>query len=144
MKKLGVILGAVIVLLVGGAVAGIAVLKSMDFNEYKGLIAEQAKAATGRDLTIAGNLELGISLTPSLSVEGVTFSNAAWGSRPEMAKLDRLEAKVSLMPLLSGTVEVQRLILEGLDLLAETDKAGKGNWEFGPPADKPAPTESSV
>lgn len=131
MKKLSVIIGGLVVLLVAVAVGGVAVLSSMDFNEYKGVIAEQAKAATGRDLVIAGDLDLEISLNPALAVRGVTFANADWGSRPEMAKLDRLEAQVALMPLFGGTVQVERLVLEGLDLLAETDKQGKGNWEFG-------------
>lgn len=134
MKKLGIVLGGVVALLVVAVGGLFAYLKSMDFNQYKGLIAEQAKAATGRDLRFAGDIKVQVSLTPSLSVEGVSFSNAAWGSRPEMAKLKKLDVEVALMPLLSKQVQVNRLVLEGLDLMAETDKQGRGNWEFG--ADK--------
>lgn len=136
MKKVGVIIGGIVVLLIGVVVASVAVLTSMDFNEYKGLIAEEAEKATGRKLVIAGDLNLEISLNPALAVEGVTFANAKWGSRPEMATLKRLEAQVALMPLFSGQVQVERLVLEGLDLLAETDKKGRGNWEFGDGAAK--------
>ena len=141
------IFSVLFVLLVGVVVAGVAILSSMDFNEYKGLIAEEAKKFTGRDLTIDGDLKLEISLNPAIAVEGVTFANASWGSRPEMMKLKRMAAEVSLMPLFSGTLVVDRLVLEGLDLLAETDKKGRGNWEFQaakpatPSAD--APAESS-
>jgi uncharacterized protein involved in outer membrane biogenesis len=131
MKKLGIVLGGVVALLVVAVGGLFAYLKSMDFNQYKGLIAEQAKAATGRDLKFAGDIKVQVSLTPSLSVEGVSFSNASWGSRPEMAKLRKLDVEVALMPLLSKQVQVNRLVLEGLDLLAETDKQGRGNWEFG-------------
>ncbi len=136
MKKIGTIVGGLVVVLVALVVAGVAVLKSMDFNAYKGLIAEEAEKATGRKLVIAGDLNLEISLNPALAVEGVTFANASWGSRPEMAKLKRLEAQVALLPLIGGQVRVERLVLEGLDLLAETDTAGRGNWEFGEPPPK--------
>lgn len=136
MSKWGKILGGVVVLLVAVVVAGVAILSTLDFNEYKGLIAEEAKKATGRDLTISGNLNLEISLNPALAVDGVSFANAEWGSRPEMVRVDRFAAEVSLIPLLSGQVVVNRLLIEGVDLLAETNKDGRGNWEFA--AAKPA------
>lgn len=126
------------VFLVALAVAGVAVLKSMDFNQYRGLIAEKTKEATGRTLSIAGDLKLQISLTPAIAVDGVTFANAPWGSRPEMLKLKHLAAEVQLIPLLSGDIRVNRIVLKGVDALIETDAKGKGNWEMGPPDAKPA------
>tara|TARA_R110002049_G_scaffold29656_5_gene100890 strand:+ start:3211 stop:5520 length:2310 start_codon:yes stop_codon:yes gene_type:complete len=126
------------VLLIAVVVAAVAVLSSLDFNDYKGVIAEEAKKATGRDLKISGDLKLNISLTPSLYVDGVTFANAPWGSRPDMVTLKRLEAEVALLPLLSSKVDVKRVVLIGLDLLAETDKQGRGNWQFGAADGKPA------
>lgn len=144
MKKWGKILGGVVVLLVAVVVAGVAILSTLDFNEYKGLIAEEAKKATGRDLVIAGDLNLEISLNPALAVNGVTFANAEWGTRPEMARVDRFAAEVSLIPLFSGQVVVNRLLVEGVDLLAETNKDGVGNWEFaGTKTAEPAPADSS-
>ena len=53
-------------------VAAIVVLMNMDFNRYKPLIAEEARKATGRDLVIAGDLELVISLTPAVSRSSVS------------------------------------------------------------------------
>lgn len=126
------IFGGLVVVLVGVVVAGVAILSSMDFNEYKGLIAEQAKSATGRDLQIAGDLNLEISLNPAIAVDGVTFSNADWGSKPAMLTVERFAAEVSLIPLLSGQIVVNRLLVEGVKLLAETNKDGVGNWEFAP------------
>ncbi|GAB6054176.1 AsmA family protein [Magnetospira thiophila] len=138
MKKLLIGLVGLVVVLV---IAVVVVLKSMDFNQYKGMIAEQAKAATGRDLMISGDIEVGISLTPSLMVEGVSLSNAEWGSRQEMVTLRRVEAQVSLLPLLTGTVDVQRFILKDVDALLETDKKGNGNWTFT--AAEPAKAEEA-
>jgi uncharacterized protein involved in outer membrane biogenesis len=143
MSKWVKIFGGLAVLLVAVVVAGVAILSTLDFNQYKGLIAEQAKKATGRDLVISGDLNLEISLNPAIAVDGVSFANAAWGSQPEMVKVDRFAAEVSLIPLLSGQVVVNRLLVEGVDLLVEINKDGMGNWEFGgaKPADA-APAES--
>ncbi|HER26931.1 MAG TPA: AsmA family protein, partial [Rhodospirillales bacterium] len=134
MSKAVKILSAIGVLLVALVVAGIAILKSIDFNQYKDVIAEQAKAATGRELTIAGDLSLSLSLSPRVSVQGVTFANAPWGSDPVMLSVKRFAAEMSLIPLLSGEIEIKQVILEGVNVLAEKDKSGQANWDFGPPA----------
>ncbi len=131
MKRVLKIISVITVLAVAVIVGGIAVLKSTDFNSYRGLIAEQVKSLTGRELAITGNLKLRISLNPALTVEGVSLANAAWGTRPSMASLKRLEAEVELLPLLSGKVNVKRIVLVGLDLRLETDFTGHGNWVFG-------------
>ena len=136
MKGWKKIVSAVVVLAVAVVAAGIAIIKSLDFNEYRGLIADQVKAATGREMTIAGKLDVKISLTPALAVEGVTFANAPWGSRAQMATLKQLAAEVELLPLLSGDVRVKRLVLTGLDVLVETDAKGRGNWELEAPGKK--------
>ena len=125
------------VLIVALAASAVAVLKSLDFSSYSGLISEQAKAATGRDLVISGDINLEVSLNPALTVEGVSFANAASGSRPQMVTIGRLEAQVELWPLLFGDVRVQRLVLIGLDVLLETDAEGRGNWEFAAAAETP-------
>ncbi len=132
MKHWKKIISGVVVLTIAVVVAGVAILKSLDFNEYRGLIAEQVKAATGRDLTISGDLNLELSLSPAVSVEGVTFANVSWGTRKDMVTLKRLAAEVELIPLLTGDVRIKRLVLVGFDLLVETDARGRGNWEMGP------------
>ncbi|MFB3084378.1 MAG: AsmA family protein, partial [Gammaproteobacteria bacterium] len=38
----------------------------VDVNQYKGFIAEKVTAATGRDMKIAGDLELAVSLSPAV------------------------------------------------------------------------------
>jgi len=136
------IVGVVVVVLLG--VAAI-VLSTLDFNEYKQQIADEAKKATGRDLAIEGDLRLNsFTLSPGLAVDGVRFANAPWGSRPDMATIKRFEVKVSLLPLFSGTLDVDRVIISGADILLERNKAGEGNYEFGPPKKaEPAKTESA-
>ena len=135
-KALKIIFIVVPLLVVALVVGAIAVLMTTDFNQYKPLIAEKTKEATGRDLIIAGDLEVGISLTPSVSVAGVTLSNAKWGSRPEMIKVERFEAQMSLIPLAFGIIDVQRIVLVGADIVLEVDKKGRANFDFKAPGAK--------
>ena len=121
-------LAGLVVVVVGGAVVAI---ELVDFNQYRTVIADQVKQATGRDLKIAGDLKVGISLTPTLAVDDVTFANASWGSRPAMATVKRFEAEMELLPLISGDIRVKRVVLKGADILLETDAKGQGNWAFG-------------
>jgi len=132
--KILLIVGIALFLFVVGAAV---VLMSMDFNQYKPEIAAEVKKATGRDMTIDGDLKLNLlTLSPGLEVDGVKFANASWGSRPEMAIVKRFEVKISLLPLLSGNLDVDRVVVEGADILIERNKQGTGNYEFktGAPA----------
>jgi uncharacterized protein involved in outer membrane biogenesis len=118
---------AVVVLAV---VAVAVVLETVDFNRYRPLIEAQVKSITGRDLAIAGDFALSLSLKPTVAVHDVTLANAPWGSRPEMARIKTLEAELELIPLLSGQVKVDHVLLQGADILLETDKQGNGNWNL--------------
>jgi len=37
----------------------------------------------------------------------ITFANASWGSRPQMAKIDEFEAQVRLLPLLAVDLKAE-------------------------------------
>jgi uncharacterized protein involved in outer membrane biogenesis len=143
--RAGRIVAIVVGLVVVAIVAAVVVLKSIDFNQYKTLIADEARKATGRELAIAGDIELEVSFSPSLAVAGVSFANAPWGSAPAMATVERFEAQVDVMPLFGGEVRVRRLVLDGADILLETDKEGRGNWLMaGQEAEEPAPAEEAA
>ena len=48
-----------------------------DFNKFKPMIAKTVKNATGRELTIAGDIEFELGIRPTLIVEEVSFQNAS-------------------------------------------------------------------
>jgi uncharacterized protein involved in outer membrane biogenesis len=130
MKKLKWIITGVVAVLVAVMVAGYVILSTMDFEDLRETIQAEARAATGRELIIAGPIDLKISLTPAIQLEQVTFANAEWGSRPEMVTLERFEVEVALMPLFSGDIEVRRLVIVRPDILLETNSDGLGNWSL--------------
>ena len=132
------VLGLVAVLVI----AAIVFVQTMDFDQYRLVIAEKVREATGRELEIKGSLDLKLSLTPAIAVDDVRFANAPWGTRPDMVRLKSLRVEVELLPLLTGDIEIKRFILIGPDILLETDAKGRGNWIL--PALGKAPAEAKA
>lgn len=118
-------LGAVAVLLIAAAVVAVLVF---DPNKYKTEIAAAVQKATGRELTIQGDLKL--SLFPWLGVEtgAMTLSNPpGFGTEP-FAKIGAAAIKVKLLPLLKSEVEVDTVTLDGLYLHLIRGPKGRTNW----------------
>ena len=138
--KLAAALAAV---LLASVLALFAFLWSLDLDRYKPLIAEQVKAATGRDLEIAGRIVPAFGLTPSLRIDGVTLSNAAWGASRPMLSVETFEARLRLLPLITSLgqrIVIERILLSGAELWLETDASGAANWRF---AERPAQAQTS-
>ncbi|MCW5751729.1 MAG: AsmA family protein [Alphaproteobacteria bacterium] len=141
--RLGLVLkvaAGILLLAVAGATLWLALL---DVNAYRPRLAALVEAETGRRLDLRGEIDLRLLPAPALVVKDVTFQNAAWGSRPEMARLGELAASVQLMPLLfGGDVVITLISVRDLELLLETDGKGRANWVIGG-ASGPAPGEAS-
>ena len=75
--------------------------------------------ATGRTLSLDGPLRLTWSLWPTLQVNSARLSNLPGGSRPDMARAERIEAQISLPALLRRRIDVIRLRLVGPNVLFE-------------------------
>jgi AsmA family protein len=127
------ILGIAAILFLSTIIAALAILSSFDFNALKPLLTQVVKQETGRDLEIRGAIDFHLGLRPSLVMEDLVFQNAPWASSPEMVKIKRLEAKVKVLPLLNGDISISRLVMLEPEVFLETDKAGKGNFEFEKP-----------
>lgn len=125
-KLLKILLGILVVLIIGVTVA----VSLFDINQYKDDIIQLVQDKTGREFKIEGEFKLGLSMIPTVVVDGVKFGNTKWGSQPDMLNVEHFEVQVSLMPLLKGNVQVNRLILISPDILLETNKEGVGNWQL--------------
>jgi uncharacterized protein involved in outer membrane biogenesis len=134
---LKVLLG-LIVLVVGALGVFIATL---DVSQFKGQIVAAIEENTGRTVTIDGEMDLALGLTPALVVEGVTVGNADWAQDPDMLSVGRLEAQVEILPLISGEIKVVRLVLVDPVVNLETDAEGRGNWAMGAPDGAAEPAE---
>lgn len=113
-----------------------AALLLLDPNDYKPQIIDAVQAATGRTLTLRGPLRVSRSLWPTLDVTDVLLANAPGGTRPDMARAERIEAQISLLALLQRRIDVTRLTLIGPNILFEQAE-GQPNWVFTTPPDQP-------
>ena len=118
-------------------------LKNMDFNTYKPLLKQMVMEATGRNMEIDGDVELNLSLHPFLTIDGLHLANADNGSRANMVTVERMEVQLSLLPLLDGKVEVDKVVLVGPDVLVETLPAGADNWTFETETDQSEITDAA-
>ena len=130
MKLLSRLLLGLVAVLVAAVVTAAAIIMTTDTRQIAGFISERVKAATGRELVIAGDIEMKLSLVPTLSATDVRFGNASWGSRPDMVRLDGVEVGLALVPLLSGDIRLSALTLIGPDILLEVSPEGTPNWQI--------------
>jgi uncharacterized protein involved in outer membrane biogenesis len=121
---------AAVVVLPVAAVGAAAVL--LDPNDYKQTLVDAVQDATGRELSLNGPVRLSRSLWPTVEINDVTLANLPGGTRPDMARAERIEAQLSLPALFRRRIEVARLTLVGPNILFE-QVGGKPNWVFDPP-----------
>ena len=123
-----------VALIVALAAAAYVALNRYDYNKLKPRIAHMVAEATGRELTLGGEVGLHFGFSSSLVIEDVALANATWASDPHMITARRIEIGIRLLPLLFGDIALKRLTLDGVDVVLEMNKAGQRSWEFTPPA----------
>jgi len=124
-------LSIVVILLVVLVAAVLTTLNVVGLNQYKGVVADQIAKVTGRDFSIQGDSELSVSLRPRILLRDVHMKNAAWGSKKNMLNIGEVELQVALLPLLMNRIEVHKLFIRDLDVVVESNKEQKSNWELG-------------
>jgi uncharacterized protein involved in outer membrane biogenesis len=129
LKKILIGLGVLVLLLVIAVAVG---PRFVDWNAYKPRVIEAVQKATGRQLSIDGNISLSLLPSPTLSVGGVRLANLPGASAPDMAKLKSLDVSVALMPLISGNIQVTKVTLVDPVVLLEKLPDGRANWQFVP------------
>lgn len=134
MKRTFLIVTAIAALLV---LALLAVPALVDWSRYKQDIAARLEQATGRDVDIAGPVGLRLLPSPAFSARQVSIGNLPGAGDQPMARVENLEIRLKLLPLLGGTVEVTSLVLDqpALHLVRLAD--GRVNWQFASPEDAP-------
>ncbi len=135
LKIAGIIVFGLIILI---GVPGYYFIKNFDLNKYKSYASQLVEEQLGRKFAINGEASIGISLVPTLVLEDVELANADWAANPQMVKIQRLELKFALMPLLKKQIVVDKAVLSGPEIYLEVASDGNANWDF--PALKTAKT----
>ena len=97
-------------------------------NDFKDEIAGAVEDATGRKLAITGDLELSIFPWLGVSTGALEVGNRSGFSKTPFATISTAQIRVKLLPLLSKKVEMDSLVLTGLNLNLERLKNGQDNW----------------
>ena len=109
-------------------------LKAITDKQYRSMITYGVQSVTSREFSIAGDFSLDLTSSLSLVASDISFSNAEWGSQPEMFSLQRIETELNLLALLRGVLEL-RILAETPNLLLEKDELGRANWVMGLPVE---------
>lgn len=119
---IGGLLGLIII------VAGVAIA-TFDPNDYRDVIETSVEDATGRQLTMNGDLSL--SLFPWLGVEAndVMLANAEGFGPEPFAQVGQFGVGVKLLPLLSKEIQIGTVRLNGMRLNLTRQADGTTNWD---------------
>jgi len=116
-----------LVMLIAVIISGIFLF--VDPNEYKAEITNAVHEATGRQLTITGDIELSIYPWLGLSLGAAQLSNAKGFGDTPFASVENIDIKVKLLPLFQQHVEMQKIRLHGLRASLAKNKEGVSNWD---------------
>jgi AsmA protein len=120
------LLGVLLALLVGAAIA---LPLLIDANDYREPIAKSVKDNTGRSLEL-GELELKVFPWIRLRVNDAVLGNAEGFGETPFAEVTTVDVGVQLLPLLfNRQLRVSTLTLEGLQVNLQRKADGLSNWD---------------
>ena len=131
-----VVLLAAIVLLAPGLVPA---------KTYKGRLEAEASKALGRAVTLGDDISFKIIPQTAFSVTDLVIANAEGFAGDHLARVERADIGVKLMPLFGGRVEIARFVLTRPDLNLQKAKSGAVNWNLASssaPQDEGAPAQT--
>lgn len=127
--------------LIGIVLALLVFIAIFDWNWLKGPVERRVQAATGREFSIGGDLDVDLGWKPRVRADDVRFGNSRWSENVDMARVERVEFRIALLPLFDRRIEIPYLRATKPALVIERNREGEGNWVFDTPdtrADEPA------
>lgn len=103
---------------------------SVSAEPWRHQLSDAMSRAIGREVRFEGTMQMQISLTPSIRVEGITVANSAGFSSPFFASLGQAMLRLELLALLRGEVRVQELSAQGVKVHLERNQHAQVNWLF--------------
>lgn len=141
MKTLFKVIGVIVLLLIALIVAAPFLIPTdAIFNK----VSQQVEQTTGRTLTIKGDKSLSVFPSLKLELNDVHFANMPTGTRADMASMQQLAIHIPWFSLFGGEFKLEKFVINEPNVLLETDKNGKANWQlFDAVAEQPASTEQA-
>lgn len=132
MKMLGRLILVLVGLAVFAVIVAVAALFLMPRDKMIALAQDQFYEATGRELTITGDVRPSIYPVLGLKTGAFTLANAEWSDKGPMVSAEGLAIGLRFVPALAGRIEVTELQINQPQILLERNADGLGNWEIVP------------
>lgn len=126
MRNALVALGVLLVTLLAGLFA---VPYFVDWNSFRGTFEEELSRVVGRDVRVSGRVNLILLPSPRFDIERVRIADPGATSGEPFARIERIEARVAVAPLLRGVLEATEINLVNPQVRLVLDGKGSGNWQ---------------
>ena len=119
-------------------------LFSFEQSTLRPLAERAVTQITGRAFSIEGGLDARVGRIVTVRADRIRLANADWGSSDDMLFLEGTEISIDLLPLLSGVLAIDNLIVSSGKLLSEQDALGRSNWSMGESDDQSSTREADL
>ncbi|WNJ95732.1 AsmA family protein [Vibrio ruber] len=126
MKKLFLVIVIICAVIAAGIVTLVTVV---DPNQFKPLIVEQTKKATGMDVVIGGDISWQFFPAIGFQIDDVSLRNPSGFQRQNLLHVSHLSIDVAVMPLLDKELDIGSINLDGADIQIETLRDGTTNLD---------------
>src|SRR5437870_12421485 len=116
------------------AIAAVIFVATLDWNKAKPYIASGVSKATGRKLTIDGDLKVDLGWISRIRASQIRFEDASWSKHPEMAAVGLLDVQVDLWQLFKWRFVLPSVTISQVKMFLEKNAEGSANWDFGGPS----------
>src|SRR5215467_602142 len=117
--------------IIGIATATAIFFLTLDQNKAKKYISAGVSKATGRQLSINGDLKLDLGWISRLSASQIQFENAQWSKHPQMIEVGLFDVQMDLWQLLSQfRMVLPTVTISQPKVILEKNAEGSANWEF--------------
>ena len=132
-----IILIIIIVLIVLGSAGAFALAKWLNPNDFKPQIVAMVDQATGRHLTLTGELSWNFFPSVGIHVGAAALSNPAGFTQANFAQINSADLSLSWSALLHGDIAVSSMDINGLQVFLRQN-GSQNNWTFVFPTAKTA------
>jgi AsmA family protein len=113
------------------AIALAVFIANLDQNKMKKYISAGVSKATGRQLSINGDLKIDLGWISRLSASEIQFQNAAWSQHPQMVEVGLFDAEIDLWQLVRHfRIVLPTVTISQPKVVLEKNADGAANWEF--------------
>ena len=116
-------------------IVAVVVLLLLPSERIASVVTARFEAATGRSMTINGDIRPSVWPTLGVRIDDVSIANAEWAAEGPLVSTQSLSVGVDLSALLSGQVKVKEVTLQSPRIRLEKAVNGQVNWDLAKPGE---------